>query len=73
MNRKEIRVTYGETVRSQNDWAAECEKRNVSVVERLDWHPVTGAAPVQRGNCQHERQLQRHGSGTVTLANGEVR
>ena len=74
MNRKEIRVTYGETVKVTNDWAAECEKRGTSVSSSA-WIgiPVTGEALTSNvATASMSASYNGTVRNTVTLANGEV-
>lgn len=74
MNRKEIRVTYGETVKVTNDWAAECEKRGTSVSSSA-WIgiPVTGATLTSNvATASMSASYNGTVRNTVTLANGEV-
>jgi hypothetical protein len=79
MNKKELRITYGETFKVTNDWSAECEQRGTSV-SASSWEAdcLTLTSPALASNVATALITSRDDGGynvvrnTVTLANGET-
>lgn len=79
MNRKEVRITYGETKKVTNDWSAECEERGTSV-SASTWTAdcLTLTSPALSSNVATAFIASQDDGGynvvrnTVTLANGET-
>lgn len=79
MDKKELRITYGETRKVTNDWSAECEERSTSV-SASTWAAdcLTVTSPTLTSNVATALITSQDDTGynvirnTVTLANGET-
>lgn len=79
MDKKELRISYGETRKVTNDWSAECEERGTSVTSSAwDSGCLALTSPSLSSNVATAFITSQEDGGhsivrnTVTLANGET-